>query len=382
MVIDGGQVIVGSVSIASGTGPNTTLKIDTRNLGLFKIGTSLNLGNDAFVEISGDDSGNVEVGSVELAQRSRLDIVAGGRLTSLGNTRYNGGSGIINVSGFFKTFQLEVSGGNGIQFNTLGEARVEIVNDLVVSGTSSITFGGTSEINIGGKVEVKGNNASITVQNTAKVFACGQVSGNVIGQIGPCSITSVDNVYIESVYSKESNAALLSWATSKEWENSRFEIERSVGGIGNFVKIGEVQGMGWKDSITEYEYTDRNLPLIGGNIYYRLKQVVLNGEYSISKVMSVKIDGVQFTKGVWRAYPNPTDNGQIRVSLLDRTQYDGENITFKIIHPTAITKAVSVASENEMNEFLSQMVRSVPKGVFVIELIWGQKIEHIKVLKK
>lgn len=98
--------------------------------------------------------------------------------------------------------------------------------------------------------------------------------------------------------------------------------------------------------------------------------------------MSVKIDGVQFTEGVWRAYPNPTEDGEIRVGLLDQAQYNGESITFKIIHPTSISKTVIVSSENEMNEVIPDMVKNIPKGVFVIELIWGQKIEHIKVLKK
>jgi hypothetical protein len=388
LIIDGGQVNVdGSVVLASGNTTNkTTLRIQTINQGVLNLGPELDLRNDTFVEISGDGSGNVNVESIELGQRSRLDILAGGSLTSFGNTRYNGGNAIINVTGFFRTSQLEVAGGSGIQFNTFGDANVIVDNDLVIAGNSSITFGGNSEIDVGGNIDIK-NGSTFTVGGTSEVFVCGSVTGNPnisgSGQINPtCRILPVDYVYIESAYSKESNAALLTWATSKEWENSRFEIERSVGGISDFVKVGEVQGMGWKDSITKYEYTDRNLPLIGGNIYYRLKQVDINGEYSLSKVMSVKIDGVQFTEGVWRAYPNPTDGSQFRISLLDPAQYNQGKITFRIIHPTSISKEVTVQTENEMNEALAEMVGNIPKGIFVVELRWGQKIEHIKVLRK
>lgn len=388
VVIDGGQLNVnGSVLLNAGSMANkTTLRIQTLNQGVANVGVALNLNNDTFVEIFGDDSGEVNAGSIELGQRTRLDILAGGRLTSLGNTRYNGNNAQINVTGFFQTSQLEITGGSTVQLNTLGNAKVIIENDLVMGGSTQISFGGDSEIDIGGNIQNNGG-ATITATENAKVFYCGGISNppNAVPSssfIADCRILPVDYVYIESAYSKESNAALLSWATSKEWENSRFEIEGSVNGIGEFVKIGEVQGMGWKDSITEYEYKDRNLPLIGGNVYYRLKQVDLNGEYSLSKVMSVKINGVQFTQGVWRAYPNPTDGSQFRISLLDPAQYNQEKITFRIIHPTSISNEILVDSENEMNEALSKMVGEIPKGIFVVELRWGQKIEHIKVLKK
>jgi hypothetical protein len=35
-----------------------------------------------------------------------------------------------------------------------------------------------------------------------------------------------------------------------------------------------------------------------------------------------------------------------------------------------------------MNVALAQMVGRIPKGVFVVEIQWGQKVEHIKVLKQ
>ncbi|MCH6232696.1 hypothetical protein [Cognataquiflexum rubidum] len=361
--------------------------------------------NNTLVQISGDGTGEMKVGSIDLGQRAKINVLDGGRLISNGDTEYAGNNSEINVWGYFNTASLTVNGGSGKQLNVFGNGDVLIDGDLTIAGTSQITFGGDSNVYIEGNVVINGSgNDKLIIKENAKVAVCGNETDTDPPPAGVnkgglnecpdpnncpsggyyvnCRVLPVDYVYIESAYSKESNAALLSWATSKEWENSRFEIERSVGGISDFVKVGEVQGMGWKDSITEYEYTDRNLPLIGGNIYYRLKQVDLNGEYSLSKVMSVKIDGVQFTEGVWRAYPNPTDGSQFRISLLDPAQYNQEKITFRIIHPTSISKEVTVQTENEMNEALAQMVGNIPKGVFVVELRWGQKIEHIKVLRK
>lgn len=365
--------------------PNTgTINL---NGGEMEINGSLNIstnGGSTFgtLNISGNGTGkSITTNLISIGNNARLNVLDNGSLIVNGITRYNGNDAQINVSGYFKTLALEIAGGNGLQFNSSGSANVVVETDVTVGGTSQISFGGDSVVEIGGDFIINGTGANVIIGPDADVLVCGEPDVIIEDQVEGC-ILPVDYMYIESHYSKESNAAILIWATSKEWENSRFEIERSVGGIGDFVKVGEVQGMGWKDSITEYKYTDRNLPLTGGNIYYRLKQVDLNGEFSLSKVMSVTVQGVQFTEGVWRAYPNPIDNGPFRVSLLDRTQYQGEVITFKIIQPTAISRAVSAASENEMNEAISQMIRNVPKGVFVIELTWGQKIEHIKVLKK
>ena len=206
--------------------------------------------------------------------------------------------------------------------------------------------------------------------------------GNVFVLYAKNRILPVEYIYFESKFLPESNSAMLTWATSKEWENEGFEIQKSTGSIDQFEKIGEVAGRGWSDAITEYAYEDLSLPLTGGMIYYRLKQKDFDGDFEISKVLSVKVSGVQFTQGVWRAYPNPTNGQQFKINLLDRSQYDEEPITFRIIHPTSISRETSVPSENEMNDTIGQMIGGIPKGIFVVEISWGQKVEHIKVLKK
>jgi hypothetical protein len=172
------------------------------------------------------------------------------------------------------------------------------------------------------------------------------------------------------------------WSTTKEWENSHFEVQRSFQNMNKWTVVGKVEGSGFSDEPVYYKFEDKEIPLTGGNLYYRLRQVDFSGKSELTKVLSVRTPPLQFTKGVWRAYPNPTDSDQLRVSLLDRSQYNDEYITFKIIHPTAITKAVSVSSENEMNEAIAKMIGNISMGVFVIEVAWGQKVEHIKVLKK
>ncbi|TVP50827.1 MAG: hypothetical protein EA341_06735 [Mongoliibacter sp.] len=195
-------------------------------------------------------------------------------------------------------------------------------------------------------------------------------------------ILPVEFKYVHAEHDPQHNNVILSWATAKEWENSHFEIERSISEISDFEKIAEVEGMGWTDQITEYEYVDEQLPLGGKNLLYRLKQVDFNGNFEYSEVVSVRVPGVEFTQGVWRAYPNPTNGSKLRIGLMDRSQYEDERLSFRIIHPMYVTPSKTVDSETEMNVLLEHLALKVPKGVFVVEIQWGQKVEHIKILKQ
>jgi len=195
------------------------------------------------------------------------------------------------------------------------------------------------------------------------------------------SILPVEFLEVKSTFDAKNQLTRIEWSTAKEWESSHFEIQRSLGAVTDFKKIGEVMAMGWKDSVTEYEFVDKELPLFGGLLLYRIKQVDLNERYAYSDVMSIRRPEVKTTKGVWRAFPNPINNSQFRVSLLDRSQYEAEPISFRLVHANFPSKLITVASEAEMNEVLAQMIPQISKGVFVIEIRWGQKTEHLKILK-
>lgn len=195
-------------------------------------------------------------------------------------------------------------------------------------------------------------------------------------------ILPVEFLDLSAKYENLQKLSHLIWATAKETSNSHFEIERSDKGINEFKKIGEVDGMGWKDTVTDYEFMDDNLPLYGGNMLYRIKQVDYDGNSTYSRVLSVITTGVETTSGVWRAFPNPILGDQLKISLLDRTQYNEEQLTFRIIHSYLTTQTFTVNSENELNDQLSPLISKVPKGILVVEIQWGQKVEHIKILKR
>lgn len=268
-------------------------------------------------------------------------------------------------------------------------------------GGSVIDLQNNSDVLIQSNLTAEAFGSSVIVRNSSQLVICnaraplveiegsfppqsrwGTTIDNSPAYYGGCRILPVEFLDINATFSQEARTSQITWATAKEWENSHFEVERSIDNINNFEKIGEIEGVGYSDERSDYSFTDVELPLIGSMAYYRVKQVDFSGSYAYSKTVGVNIPQVHTSKGTWRAYPNPTNGEQLKIALVDRGQYAEEQITFRIIHPSLVTQSISVRSEREMNDSLSQLITRVPKGVFVVEIQWGQKVEHIKVLKK
>lgn len=88
----------------------------------------------------------------------------------------------------------------------------------------------------------------------------------------------------------------LEWATSSEYDNMRFEIQRSSSRTERWKTIGMVSGANQPNS---YTFTDR-FPDLGTN-YYRLKQINYDGSYSFSQIESLSGNDLEFD-----LVPNPT----------------------------------------------------------------------------
>ena len=99
----------------------------------------------------------------------------------------------------------------------------------------------------------------------------------------------------------QGQAARLSWTTASEKNSARFEIERSADGS-SFRRIGEVAAQGNSTAATAYAYLDGEAAQVAGRVYYRLRQVDLDGTASYSPVRTVAFK--QMSPG-FAVYPNP-----------------------------------------------------------------------------
>ena len=89
-----------------------------------------------------------------------------------------------------------------------------------------------------------------------------------------------------SFTAKASNSSVsITWSTSSEVNNDRFEVERSVDGK-NWERVGEVLGSGNTTSKIEYSFDDHNADLTK-TVYYRLEQFDFSGRSHFSDTREV-----------------------------------------------------------------------------------------------
>lgn len=97
----------------------------------------------------------------------------------------------------------------------------------------------------------------------------------------------------------------ITWKTEFEINNEMFVVERSIGASNTFEKVGIVESRVNSDVKQNYRFVDEVNKVDGSTtIYYRIKQVDLDGEFTYSKIASTKLDCSASEINV-NVFPNP-----------------------------------------------------------------------------
>jgi hypothetical protein len=102
------------------------------------------------------------------------------------------------------------------------------------------------------------------------------------GSLLPIELTLLYGICVDE------NMVELRWQTASETNNSYFVILRSFDGV-HFEEIGTVAGAGTTTEMHNYEYYDSDDN--NGIVYYKLRQVDYDGNYTDSKVIAVQTCG-------------------------------------------------------------------------------------------
>ena len=163
----------------------------------------------------------------------------------------------------------------------------------------------------------------------------------------------------------------LDWSTTNESNTDKFDIEKSIDGI-NFKNIGSLKAKENSTSKTNYSFRDNNIPLSTHDIlYYRLKQINLNGTYSYSTIKALlwKNSKYNFVK----VFPNPSDGvyklllgGDDNVTTTSTTEITVNDITGKQVY--------HFADKLPMNSIFDLDIRSkaASKGVYMLHVKIGK----------
>lgn len=171
----------------------------------------------------------------------------------------------------------------------------------------------------------------------------------------------------------------LSWVTTFEQNNDRFDIERSLDGE-KWEVVGSVKSQGNSSVRRSYSFIDavgRNI-VSKKDLYYRLRQFDLDKKQSVTKILIVRVYNTRALKTV-SVSPNPAKN-DIAVNVqLNEESY----IVMKVLNASgAEVMRKSAKAGAGSNSYLMEGSSNLKPGMYVLEVTINSKERMIVKLIK
>jgi hypothetical protein len=299
-----------------------------------------------------------------------------------GDENAGGGGGGVEGDGQNADEEEGGNGGGGIQ--------IMIFDDRIYAaggGGGGVDSGGTGGSSVGGDGGEEDEDGEDGLTPGSGGGGGGEDANGGVGADGVvivryeiARILPVEFLSFQSTYHLAKRTGLLEWSTSKEWENSHFEIERAINTVKEWETIGRVEGQGYSQSPVSYSFEDTQLPAAGGMVYYRIKQVDFDGKSSYSVTRSVRVNPVASNLS-WVAYPVPSQVGTaIQLELLNPEAYHDELIGVTVSSVTGVAETFLFRNPNELQESMAQKLAQMPRGLYLVNISWGEKSQQVKLL--
>ncbi len=163
----------------------------------------------------------------------------------------------------------------------------------------------------------------------------------------------------------EGNQVKVSWSTAQEINTALFVVESSVNGQ-EWKQEGTVAAAGNSDAVKAYSHTVSGLG--AGVVYFRIKQIDLNGMYEYTDMFQAEVKADLSVT----VYPNPT------VEVLNiKTDAEGE---VKVEVRNAYGQLVKEATSAEKQIKLE--VSELPSGLYHVQVSYGLQVIEKKIVKQ
>jgi len=199
--------------------------------------------------------------------------------TVLFNTDENLNGVLIRIYGV-----LNMNAGKKLNLDNVSVIRVYPGGTIMGTGSSD-------QIRIGSTHVFDGSEPDIT----GPMFA-DQTTGSGFAPMQVMPVTFV-NFYV----SKEKDQVKIYWSTATESNNDHFEVERSVDGT-NWTVISIVMSAGNSNAVKNYSLVDKKLN--SAAIYYRIKQVDIDGRFTYTAIKSVSYSNESTTTQIFASTNN------------------------------------------------------------------------------
>ena len=169
---------------------------------------------------------------------------------------------------------------------------------------------------------------------------------------------------------------LLRWATAQERNNKHFEVEVSTDGL-LFQRLHLTPGQGTSTQPHTYQYLDRNAPRYGqAVVYYRLKQVDLDGSLTYSSVQAVSLDYSHTL--TLQAWPNPLGE-QLQVQISSPQAGEATLCLTNTLGQVVLQERTFL--EIGSNTLVLPMNRVWPAGIYGLQLRQGTAQRMLKLIQ-
>jgi Secretion system C-terminal sorting domain len=261
---------------------------------------------------------------------------------------------------------------NGVEVNAL---EIQFVGATGSTGArlAHLPDGGTVTFQAALYVEVAGEDQT---NYTSLFYGSGAVNGGSISTYSfvPLSGGVVPVKFTSFSATKKDNDALLSWVVENETSLvTTYEVERSIDGI-KFDKINTIAKSTGANNI--YNTTDPNLSAIknSGIIYYRIKQMDINGEFVYSNIQNVRLTD----KGTLiSAFPNPaTEFTTVKIDVLEAA-----DATISLINADGKQLQTTTLKAAKGLNLKKIDMNNLPKGDYLLKVTLGTDVQTIKVVK-
>jgi len=254
-----------------------------------------------------------------------------------------------------------------------GYVYVHVYGTLAFNHSSKLDLGATSKIFVhaGGKITSSDGSASDQVRiggTTVYKGNSGTLNGPVLltsGGQSPISEIPLPVKFVSFTVARKQDKVLVEWSTAQESNSSNFIVERSENGT-SWTAIASVKAAGESSTLVNYSYTDKsiNAPVV----YYRVKQVDIDGSSTYTTVRTIKADSTTTEVSIATA--------SSKAVLVSFSQEVKSNVTIRLVSMSG-----QVIAQKNVSNPAGQVLFSVANmntGVYVVNVTDGKELKTSK----
>lgn len=430
-IIFGPADIITPNSSTAGLGKNRANVNDANGNLYYILNTNSNSGIVTIYSVNPDGSSNTNVGTIDMNGATNNTSLGFVRLGFDGNGRgwilAGDGSSNIYIASFQGNGNNSISnvntyGNTGLSFNGGGSAAEFRNGDLAVGpngvlyAMANITGGETYIYTLNSLVTPTTLTRKWTVQTGGAAFTGTSVNGIAWTQTGSMHISTSNGIYFvdqttvnggagtvqatkvldlsnltdlassefpaqstlpvsfgDVTVKKAGTNAEVNWSTLVEITNDHFVVERSDDAV-NFKAVGKVATKNGNSSFTQYYTYADAIGAANAVIYYRIKQVDVDGNSSYSKIVALRLGNARISN--FTAYPNPfVSNVKLQIDVQQK-----EEVMIRInslTGQTLATKRLTLQAGN--NIVVMDNLEKLQPGTYILEVVTkeGKNIQKL-----